>query len=142
MDKIEIIGSFLLIILIIMSLYSNDNELNSENEYLKIYKYHAHSDDYSNDIYHTHEDFNVVQNSSQSIVLKGNNKVIKNINCNMNLKIINNKVIINNLEIKDDNFKDYEFNNKIYKISKVVLKGCKAIVLKLNQRFVKVFTIN
>ena len=135
MDKIEIIGSFLLIILIIMSLYSNDDELNSENEYLKIYKYHAHSDDYSNDIYHTHEDF-------QSIVLKGNNKVIKNINCNMNLKIINNKVIINNLEIKDDNFKDYEFNNKIYKISKVVLKGCKAIVLKLNQRFVKVFTIN
>jgi len=142
MDKIEIIGSFLLIILIIMSLYSNDNELNSENEYLKIYKYHTHSDDYSNDIYHTHEDFNVVQNSSQSIVLKGNNKVIKNINCNMNLKIINNKVIINNLEIKDDNFKDYEFNNKIYKISKVILKGCKAIVLKLNQRFVKVFTIN
>tara|TARA_B100001248_G_scaffold245152_1_gene214764 strand:- start:147 stop:566 length:420 start_codon:yes stop_codon:yes gene_type:complete len=137
MDRLELIGSLMLILLIIMALYSDEEPKNNFLlDHIHMYK-HNHFDDYNDHIY---ENFNITQNTNQTISITGNNTKIKNINQNCSIKINNNKVFINNNEITNQYFFDFEYNNILYKIAKVVTKNCKVFIIQFNDNIVKVFS--
>lgn len=141
MDKLELIGSLMLILLIIMALYSDEDPPNNFlSDHIHLYKHKHH--DLDLDYNHIHENFNLVQSTNQTISVSGNNTTIRSIQQNCNIKINNNLVFINNKEIKDQYFFDFEFNNIIYKIAKVVETNCKVFIIKLDDKVLKVFSSN
>lgn len=141
MDKLELIGSLMLILLIIMALYSDEDPPNNFlSDHIHLYKHKHHDLDLDYD--HIHENFNLVQSTNQTISVSGNNTTIRSIQQNCNIKINNNLVFINNKEIKDQYFFDFEFNNIIYKIAKVVETNCKVFIIKLDDKVLKVFSSN
>ena len=146
MDRLELIGSFMLIILVIMSLYSSDDDLkplkNDHND--DDHHHHSYHDHYDNiDYYdHTHEDFDIIQKNIQNIHISGNNKVIKNIDSSCNIRINNNKIYVNDFQVNDSVYKDFKHKNKNYKIAKVIHQNCKVFVIRDENRLLKVFSKN
>ena len=135
MDKLELIGSLMLVLLIIMALYSDEEPKNNfVSDHIHMYKHNHLLDD------HVYEDFNLVQTNKQSISITGNNTTVRNIQQNCNIKINNNQVFINDKEIINQYFFDFEYNNITYKVAKVVENNCKVFIIKLNDNILKVFS--
>jgi len=135
MDKLELIGSLMLVLLIIMALYSDEEPKNNfVSDHIHMYKHNHLLDDY------VYEDFNLVQTNKQSISITGNNTTVRNIQQNCNIKINNNQVFINDKEIINQYFFDFEYNNITYKVAKVVENNCKVFIIKLNDNILKVFS--
>ena len=144
MDKLELIGSLMLVLLIIMALYSDDEPKNHfVSDHIHLYKHDHLLDDHNYEdlsIDHVHEDFNLVQKTNQSISITGNNTTIRNIQQNCNIRINNNQVFINDKEIINQYFFDFEYNNITYKVAKVVENNCKVFIIKLDNNILKVFS--
>ena len=135
MDKLELIGSLMLVLLMIMALYSDEEPPNHFlSDHLDLYKHNHLSYD------NIYEDFNLVQSTNQTISITGNNSTIRNIQQNCSIKINNNQVFINNKEIIDQYFFDFEYNGVIYKVAKVVSKNCEVFIIKLEDKVLKVFS--
>lgn len=139
MDKLELIGSLMLVLLMIMALYSDEDPPNHfVSDHLHLYKHNHLS--YDHDYSHIHEDFNLVQSTNQTISITGNNSTIRNIQQNCSIKINNDQVFINDKEIIDQYFFDFEYNGVIYKVAKVLSKNCKVFIIKLVDKVLKVFS--
>jgi len=141
MDRLELIGSFMLIILVIMSLYSSDENLRPIKHHHHEYdddNTHDHYDDLDYYDYHTHEDFNVIQKNVQNIHVSNNNST----KSTCNIRINNQKIYVNDFEINDNIYKDFKYKNKTYKIAKVIHQSCKVFVIRYEDKLLKVFSKN
>jgi hypothetical protein len=141
MEKLQLIGSIMLILLVIMSLYSsNEPDINYYHSHTKHLHPHSH-DFYYNDIYDTIENFNITQSNNQTISVTGSNNTIRNVQ-NCNIRITNNRIYVNEVEIVDHLYFDFEHNGVTYQIAKVLHNNCKVFVIRKGNNLIKVFSSN
>ena len=145
MEKLQLIGSIMLILLMIMSLYSSsESDTNYYHSHTKDSHTHPHHHDfyYNNDIYDTIENFNIINKSNNQIIsVTGSNNTIRNVQ-NCNIRITNNRIYVNEVEIVDHLYFDFEYNGEVYQIAKVLHNNCKVFVIRKDNSLIKVFSSN
>ena len=152
MEKLQLIGSIMLILLMIMSLYSSrEPDTNYYHSHTRNSHSHPHHHDfyYNNDLYDTIENFNIThqsnnishQSNNQTISVTGNNNTIRNVQ-NCNIRITNNRIYVNEVEIVDNLYFDFEHNGEVYLIAKVLHNNCKVFVIRKDNSLIKVFSSN